>query len=161
MSNRRFNCCIFNHPCPICCPINLACTNQVVNPIVGTAFGFFNNPFGGTIASQDVIPVGLVTYGGEGIASSGNGVFLTAGSYEVNYFAGGTVPASGTLSIKLRINGVDVSGSIISSLQAVGTSVNLTRTIVITVPTNSELQLINNSSDTAVFSFASVFVRRL
>ena len=159
---RRFNCCVFNHPCPICCPVNLSCRNEVVNPILGTAYGFFNNTTGGTFASEQIIPVELVVFGGEGISPSGNGgVILSAGTYEVNYFAGGTIPASGTLSVKLRLNGVDVDGSIVSSTQDVGSTVNLTRTIVVTVAEGSVLELINNTNENATFSFASMFIRRL
>ncbi|MBP3431892.1 MAG: hypothetical protein J6K39_03465 [Clostridia bacterium] len=161
MPNRRFNCCIYNHPCPIFCPIKLSCSNDVVNPIVSSAYGFFNNSAGGTFAFESQVPLGLVIFGGEGVASSSGSVFVTPGVYEVNYFAGGTVPAGGTLSVKLRLNGVDVDGSVITSVQTVGENVNLTRTIVVSADQGGILELANNSGESATFSFASMFVRRL
>lgn len=162
---RRFNCCIFNHPVPICCPfVNLDCTeNTVVNPVLGGDFAFFNNTVGGDFVSQSLIPVGLVQSNGVSIVPNGNtgSVVLTPGSYEVNYFAGGNVPASGTMSIKLQLNGVDVDGSIINGTQDSGDAINLTRTVTLFIPQTSILGLINNSSDTTTHTFASMFIRKL
>ena len=64
-------------------------------------------------------------------------------------------------SRELQINGVDVAGSVISGTQTVGNAVNLARTIVITVPQTSTLQLVNNSSDTTTYTNASMFVRSI
>lgn len=164
---RRFNCCVFNHPCPIFCPfVNLACNggNDIINPIITSDFGFFNNTVGGAIASQAIIPVGFVQGSGTGVLPStttAGAVTLSAGTYEISYSAAGTVPASGTISIKLQINGVDVAGSIISGTQTVGNAVNLARMIVITVPQTSTLQLVNNSSGTTTYTNASMFVRSI
>ena len=90
----RFNCCIFNHPCPIRCPLlSCGCRNEIVNPEFGNDFGFFNNTAVGEIASQTTIPVSLVTSEGTSIVSNGaGGVTLAAGAYEVSYLANGTVP---------------------------------------------------------------------
>ena len=161
MYNRRFNCCIYNHPCPIRCPINLSCTNEVVNPIISSAYGFFNNTIGGTIGAESQIPLGLIIYGGEGISSINGGVAITPGVYEVNYFAGGTIPAGGTFGIKLQLNGVDVAGSAVSSTQDAGETVNLTRTIVVSALQGGVLELINDTDESVDISFASMFVRRL
>ncbi len=160
----RFNCCICNHPCPIFCPfINFQCQNEVVNPVAGNAFGFFNNLAVGEIVSGGQIPVALVTLGGEGGGISPNmgAVTLTPGTYEVNYFAGGTMPVGGTLSIGLTLNGTAVSGSQVSSTQNSGTTVNLTRTIVVSAIDGGTLSLVNTSGEAATFSFASMFIRRL
>ena len=63
----RFNCCVCNHPCPIFCPfINFTCQNDVVNPVVGNAFGFFNNLAVGDVAGGAQIPLSLVILGGDG-----------------------------------------------------------------------------------------------
>lgn len=162
---RRFNCCCFNHPCPIRCPwiCPTACRNEVVNPTFTESFGFFRNITPGTITSNAIIPLNLVQSGGSGISSTGAGaISLAAGTYEVTYFANGTIPASGTMSIKLRLNGVDVAGSIISDTQDTGNISTLTQTIVLRVESiNGILELVNNSADSATFSLASMFTRRI
>ncbi len=160
---RRFNCCQFNHPCPIFCPsINLTCTNEVVNPDFDNDFGFFNNLAVGTIASQAIIPVSLVTSEGTSISSNGaGGVTLVPGSYEVSYLANGTVPASGTLSIKLQLNGVDLSGSVLNATQTAGDVVSLTQTMIISTTNTNTLNLVNNSSDDTTFTYASLSIRRI
>ncbi len=165
MARRRFNCCIFNHPCPIFCPFSMDCTeNEVVNPIVLDDYAFFNNLDIGTIASQAIIPVYLVQNRGTSIAPSpvtSGAVRLLAGTYEVTYLAGGTIPAGGNASIKLRLDGVDVSGSVLNETQTAGSTFNLTQTMIITVTQASTLELVNNSADATVFSYASMVFRRL
>ena len=159
---RRFNCCVFNHPRPIFCPINLSCTNEVVNPSFGNDFGFFNNLNVGVIDSQARIPASLVVSEGFSVSADGTGaVTLIAGSYEVSYLANGNVPASGTLSIKLRLNGVDLSGSVIQINQTSGDIVNLNQTMIISILETSTLELANNSSDSATIQYASISVRRI
>ena len=160
----RFNCCILNHPCPIFCPfIDFTCSNEVVNPIVANSFGFFNNTVGGEVAAGGIIPVSLVLLGGEGggILSNMGSVTLTPGTYEVNYFAGGVVPAGNSISISLALNGTTISGSTVSSTQSAGNTVNLTRTIVVYVENGGTLSLVNSTLQPTNFNFASVFIRRL
>ncbi len=161
--SRRFNCCVFNHPCPIWCPqVNLACRNEVVNPQFGNDFGFFNNLAVGAIAPQAIIPVSLVTSEGISILSNGvGGVSLLAGSYEISYLANGVIPASGTKSIKLQLNGADVSGSAISITQTVGDVVTLTQSMIVSFLEPSTLHLVNNSADTVNLTLASNSVRRI
>lgn len=160
---RRFNCCVFNHPCPIFCPfVNLECRNDVVNPQFGNDFGFFNNLTVGAIATQATLPVSLVTSEGISILSNGAGsISLVAGNYEVSYLANGTIPASGTMSVKLQRNGVDVFGSAISITQTVGDVVNLTQNMIVSFLEPSTLTLVNNSADTVDFNYASISVRRI
>ena len=160
---RRFNCCVFNHPCPIWCPcVNLACRNDVVNPTFANDFAFFNNLNVGTIASQAQIPVSLVNSEGISILSNGAGaVSLLAGAYEVSYLANGTIPAGGILGIKLKLDGVDVSGSAISISQTAGDVVNLTQTMIITLLEASTLQLVNNTAENVDFNYASLSIRRI
>ncbi len=160
---RRFNCCGFNHPTPIFCPfINFQCSNDVINPTTANDFGYFNNLAVGAIATGGTLPLSVVLFSGEGIISNGIGsVVLTPGNYEINYFAGGTVPADGTLGIGLQLNGTTVLGSVVTQSQDAGSTVNLTRTIALTVPSGGTVSLINTSAQTTTFSFASLFVRRL
>ena len=161
---RPFNCCVFNHPCPIFCPLLTRCNgNTIVNPTITEAFGFFNNTDVGTIGSQFRIPLNLVQGNSDRItASTTNGaVQLTPGTYEVTYLAGGSVPANGTLSIKLRLNGFDVTGSTLNGTQTAGNVVNLTQSIVLTVTQTSVLELVNNSAQTANFAYASMVVKSL
>lgn len=161
---RRFNCCIFNHPCPIFCPCSLACTgNEVVNPIIPSDYAFFNS-VGGDIASQAIIPVSLVQGNSQAITPStqiSGAVVLSAGTYEISYLAGGIVPSNGTMSIKLRLNGTDVAGSVLTGSQAAGNVINLTQNMVLTVPQGSTLELVNNSAETTTFYYSSMFIRRI
>ena len=164
---RRFNCCIFNHPIPIFCPqINLACQdgNQIINPILNDDFGFFNNLLGGVVTPQAIIPVGFVQGRGTGILPStttAGAVTLQSGTYQITYSAGATVPASGSVSIKLTLNGVDVSGSVVSGTQTAGNVITLGRTITLTVPQTSTLALVNNSAENVTFADASLFIRQI
>lgn len=162
---RRFNCCVFNHPCPIWCPfVNLSCTNDVINPILQNDFGFFNNLAVGAISTQSIIPVGLVVNRGPSITQSNTtagAVNLLAGTYEISYLANGTVPAGGSMSIKLRLNGFDVSGSTLTTTQTAGNVASLTQTMILTVPQTSTLALVNNSANTTTYSYASMSIKRL
>ncbi len=163
MPRRRFNCCIFNHPCPIqCSAFNFSCTNDVVNPDFDNDFGFFNNTVLSTVDAGAVIPVVLVTSEGASITSNGaGGVTLLAGAYEVSYLANGVVPASGTFAVRLDLNGATISGSPISITQTAGNSVNLTQTMIITTNGTSTLQLVNNSAESVNFNYASISIRRI
>ena len=158
----RSGCCRFNHPCPIWCPcVRRVCRNEVVNPVLTESFGFFNNTAVVAIAENAIIPLSLVEVGGSGILPNGAGaVTLAAGTYQVSYFASGTIPAGGTLSIKLRLNGVDVSGSVISATEAAGNVASLTQTIVLSTQLGGTLELVNNSTSTT-FSLASMLIRRI
>lgn len=163
---KRFNCCIFNHPCPIYCPfLNLSCRggNRIVNPVLTNQFAFFNNLSVGAINSSTIIPLSFVQGEGNNISPSSTtgAVNLLAGIYEVTYFAQGNVPESGNLSIKLRLNGLDVDGSGISNVTTSNNVSTLTQTILISVKQTSILELVNNSSDTTTYTQASMFLRRI
>lgn len=160
--NRR-NCCCFNHPIPIWCPCaRSVCRNEVINPTLTESFGFFNNTAVGTIGSDSTIPLNLVQIGGGGINTNGSGaILLSAGTYQVTYFANGTIPAGGTMSIKLRLNGFNVAGSVLTNSQSVGDVETLTQTLVLSIPQDGGiLELVNNSNATT-FTLASMFVRRI
>lgn len=156
---RRFNCCVFNHPCPIFCPINLQCSNEVVNPIISGPFAFISNNAVGEIASQGIIPLPITNY--LALMPANGGVVLPAGTFEVSYFAGATVPASGQISVSLTLDGLTLSGSTISATSTAGNNVNSNRTIVISAPAGGVLQLINSGESAVTFSFASMFVKQL
>ena len=160
---RSCNCCCQNHPSPITCCSCQSCTeNQVVNPALQGSFGFFNNVDIGSVANNGTLPVNLVQSQGSGISSNGSGaISLSAGNYEVSYFAQGTVPVTGRLSVGLELNGVLIEGSQITSEQEVGSVETLSQTVLISVTDNSTLELVNLSGQNTTFSTASVFVRRL
>lgn len=163
----RMNCCIFNHPCPILCPSNLACIggNNIINPILPTnQYGFFNNTAPGGIATNAIIPVTLSVGIGTAITAStttSGAVTLLAGTYEISYFVEGTIPSGGTISAKLSLNGTDVPGSTLTNTATAGNVVNLGKTIIITVNQTSTLQLVNTTSETTTYSNASMSIKRL
>ncbi len=157
------NCC-FNFPIPIFCPFIdfRECSNTVINPTLASDFAFLNNTIPSTIASQGIIPVYFVNMSGNSMIPSGNGgLSLTSGTYEVNYFVGTTIPASGNASIAMSLNSQQIDGSQIILSQTTGDLVNLTRTLVINVPNGGILTLNNASSDALNVSFASIFIRKL
>lgn len=164
---RYFNHCVYNHPCPIYCSSNLACQggNNIVNPIVPNhQYGYFNNLNVGQISADAIIPVtldlGLGTAITESTTTTG-AITLLAGEYEVSYFAEGTIPAGGTMAIKLQLNNTDIPNTTLTSTQTVGNVVNLFQTIFITVPQTSTLKLVNAGTEETTFAGASVAIHKL
>ena len=157
----RSGCCRFNHPSPIWCSCaRRVCRNEVVNPVLTESFGFFNNTAVGTIVANATLPLNIVEISGSGISSNGAGAInLASGTYQVSYLASGEISASGTLSVRLQINGSTVNGSAISSSEDAGDVESLTQTIVLRTA-GGVLEIVNNSSATN-FSLASVLVRRI
>ena len=163
MSCRSRNCCRFNHPCPIWCPCaRRVCTNEVVNPIISESFGFFNNTSIGTVAPDATLPLSLITLSGSGIApNSSGGILLSSGTYQISYFANGTIPASGVVGVKLQLNGVDVSGSDIFENGTISNLVTMSQTILLSVNQTATLELVNASNDAAAYSLGSILIRRI
>lgn len=157
--------CFCNHPRRICCPsLNVRCENQVVNPVLLSDYGFFYNTVVGEIADDAIIPLTFVLGRGTSITSSSTtagAITLLPGTYEVSYFASGTIPEGGTLGIGLELNGTDVVGSTISETGTAGDTRTLTQTMLINVPSVSTLELVNKSGAEATFSYASVAITRL
>lgn len=165
MLNRRYNCCCFNHPCPIFCRslcVN-SCQNEVINPVIGANFGFFNNTNVGAVTGNTIIPLSVVQSGGTGVTSNGlGGISLVSGIYQVTYFASGEFPSGGILGVKLRLGGQDVANAVISETGTAGDVSTLTQTIVVNVPQEGAiLELVNNSTQSVVFTLASMFVQRI
>ena len=156
--------CIFNHPCPIFCPIDLSCRgNEVINPDLTESYGFFSNNDVGSILPNAIIPLSLQEVEGDGISASVTtfgAINIFGGTYEITYFAQGVVPENGTISAALRLNGVVLSGSEIEQTQTPGDIVNMSKTIVFTTLQSGTLELFN-SADETIFDSASVFIRRL
>lgn len=158
------NCCISNHPCPILCSSLSSCTNTILNPVIAIPFAFFDNRQTQTVATDGTIAVNLVESRGSEITTStavSGAVDLAAGSYQVTYLAGGTVPSGGNLSIKLRLDGIDVQSSLLTTTQPAGQFANLTQTIIITVLQTTTLEIVNNSGQDTIYSYASISVSGL
>lgn len=165
MATRRFNCCVFNHPCPIFCPfLPSGCENEVVNPqIADSSFGFFS-AVNQTVAPDGLIPLNLAQGNGLDVTQSTvitGAVALLAGTYQITFSAGGTSTSSGLLSVGLRLNGVEVSNSTASASATAGQTVNLTNTIVLTTSQGGILELVNNSANTTTYGYANLFVRSI
>ncbi len=152
--------CCGNHPNPIFCPFSLDCTgNQVINPEFVEDFGYFNNTTPTIVSSQEVIGVNMAMIRGGTISPSNSSVKLNAGVYEVTYLAGGVI-TSDHISVKLTLNGVDVDGSVLYSTDDTNEVNNLTQKIMLVVPVTSTLSLVNNTSESLNFLYASIVVRR-
>ncbi len=163
MSWGRSHCCRVNHPRPICCPCaRRVCRNEVVNPVLTENFGFFNNTAVGTIASNAIIPLTTVQTSGSGVVSNNaGGIILAAGTYQVSYFANGTVPVGENISIALRVNGAELSGSKVTVTGTAGNVASLTQTIVIPLAQSGTLELVNSSLENVTYSLASMLIRRI
>lgn len=152
--------CCGNHPNPIFCPFSLDCTgNQVINPEFVEDFGYFNNTTPTFVSSQGVIGVNMAMIRGGTISPSNSSIMLNAGVYEVTYLAGGVI-TSDHISVKLTLNGVDVDGSVLYSTDDTNEVNNLTQKIMLVVPVTSTLSLVNNTSESVNFLYASIVVRR-
>lgn len=159
---RRFNCCVFNHPCPIFCPLLRNCENQIVNPVIISGFGFFSNQTVGDVIPQNIIPLNFIQGNGTNILPSASfGALLSAGTYQITYNTSGTVPTSGQMSMKLVLNGADVMGSVATATQSVGSQANLSQTIVVTLTQTGILELVNNSDATTTYANARMFINAL
>ncbi len=157
------NCCC-NHPCPIFCNRLRCCTNDVVNPVLTNAFGFFNNTATQTVDAFSIVPVNFVLGEGTSILPSqttAGAVALAQGTYEVSYFANVVLNDSEVAQIALRLNGVVVSGSEVQDTGTAGQQLSLTQTIMLTVAQASTLELINNTSNATVFNLASLSIKKL
>ena len=163
MSCRNRNCCRLNHPNPIWCPCaRTRCTNEVVNPAISESFGTFNSTSVGVIEAESVLPVSTGQQSGGGISSNGlGGVLLVAGTYQISYFASGSIPSGERCGIKLRLNGADVLGSEIFASGENLQGISLTQTIAILVEQTGTIEIVNASTATTNFATASLFIRRL
>ena len=158
------NFCCPNTPNPIWVIGSCSNSNDVINPIIPQSFGFFQNTLGGSVPTGSIIPVTLSSSRGGMVTQStttSGAVNLMPGTYEITYFVNGTVPASGTLSVALRANGVQVAGSTTSVTQTASNQVAVSKTIVLSVPTNTTLELYNAGTDALTISNANILVKEI
>ena len=157
-------CCRPVNPRPIYCPLVVQSQNNIVNPVITNQFGFFNNTTPGTIEDETIIPLTLVNGRGTNITQSTTttgAVTLLPGTYEVSYTANGTTPTGESVSVALQLNGVEVSGSVVTESGTAGTNVTIGQTMILNVPTTSTLSLVNTSGETTEFLLASMTINRL
>lgn len=156
------NFCCPNTPRPIFVFGDCDNNTSVVNPVVLPSFGFFENNLGGTVPVNSIIPVTLTSSQGSNVTAStstAGAVTLAPGRYEITYFVNGTIPASTTMSVALRANGVQVTGSTATVSGTAGNQAILTKTIVLTVLSSTTLELYNAGSDTLTISNANILVK--
>lgn len=157
------NFCCPNTPRPIFVFGDCDNNNSVVNPVVLPSFGFFENNLGGTVPVNTIIPVTLTSSQGNNVSASSTAgaVTLAPGRYEITYFVNGTLPASTTMSVALRANGVQVAGSTSTASGTAGNQTTLTKTIVLTVPVTTTLELYNNGTDALTISNVNILVKEI
>ncbi len=158
------NGCCPNSPRPIFVFGNCSTSNDVVNPIIPSSFGFFENTLGGTVAADEIIPVSLSSSRGVNVTAStttAGAVNLVPGTYEITYFVNGTIPASTVMSVALSANGTEIAGSISTVSGTAGNQVTVSKTIVLTVTANTTLQLTNTGSDSLTISNANIVVKEM
>lgn len=156
--------CCPNTPNPIWVLGSCSNSNNVVNPVILSSFGFFQNTLGGAVTTGAIIPVTLASSQGSKITQStttAGAVNLTPGTYEITYFVNATIPASGNLTVGLRANGIQVEGSTATVTNTASNQIALSKTIVLTVPANTTLELYNAGTDTVTISNANITVKEL
>ncbi|MBQ3116343.1 MAG: hypothetical protein IJC07_04870 [Clostridia bacterium] len=84
-------------------------------------------------------------------------VFSEAGTYMVSYYTGGSV-AGGDFVTSLYLNGSAVTGESIVQPDSAGAG---SKTILLTLPANSTLSLVNTSATEATLSNASITAQKL
>ena len=157
------NCCC-NHPCPIFCGRLRCCTNDIVNPVLTGNFGYFNRIGETTVGGLGIIPVSFVLGEGTSVLPSTavpGAVTLAQGTYEVSYFANVVIPASGTASIALRLNGGIAGGSSIEVTGVAGEVVSISQTIMLSVEQSSTLELFNNTAANLTTTLASLSIKKM
>lgn len=158
------NFCCPNTPRPIFVFGDCDNNNSVINPVVLSSFGFFENNLGGTVPANTIIPVALTSSQGNNVSASSTTagtITLAPGRYEITYFVNGTLPASTTMSVALRANGVQVAGSTSTASGTAGNQTTLTKTIVLTVLSTTTLELYNNGTDALTISNANILVKEI
>lgn len=158
--------CCPNNPRPIFTrSLGLCSPNTVVNPpIATTSFAFFTNNNVGIIASGDSIPLTITQSRDSDITQSLSvfgAVTLLPGIYQITYFVQGDIPTGGEISIGVHQNGVQLIDSVATQSGTTGTSVSISKTIVLNVNVTSTLQLINESGESVDFSTANMFISKL
>lgn len=163
MPQRKVNCCCRNHPRPIFCCQRLECSqNEVVNPVVQGSFGFFNNTSIATYSQNEIIPLVAVMSQGAGVSStSAGGVLLSAGTYQITYFAQGRLLEDGEISVGLRLNGQEIAGTRLVQSGQSGEVKNLSQTILFGIVEGSILEIVDLGEQNATFSLASLYVVRV
>ena len=156
--------CCPNTPEPIRVIGRCSNTNNVVNPIILSSFGFFENNLGGTVTANAIIPVTLTSSQGDNVSGStttAGAITLTTGTYEITYNVDATIPTLGTMSVGLRLNGTNITGSTSAVSGTAGNQGILTKSIIVTVPQTSTLELYNAGSENLTISSANVIVKEI
>ena len=138
------------YPNPVfkCCQTS-SCggSNTVINPTRSEEWGFFVG--GGVTAGQgQALPITLTASAGTAVSQSDSTTIgLTAGSYQVAY----NVTASSTTSpmeFALQLNGSVLPYSTATAAGDSSTK-TLSNTVIISVPTNATLQIVNQTAGNA------------
>lgn len=156
--------CCPNSPRPIFVFGDCSTSTDIINPIIPTSYGFFENNLGGAVATGGIIPVTATSLRGSKITAStttSGAVNLTPGTYEITYFVNGTIPASATMSVGLESNGTQIAGSTATISGTAGNQATVQKTIVLTVTENTTLGLYNLGTDSLTISNANLVVKEL
>ena len=156
--------CCPNTPNPIWVFGSCSNNNNVINPVILSSFGFFQNTLGGPVVVNGIIPVTLANSQGSKITAStttAGTVNLTPGTYEITYFVNATIPASTNVTVGLRANGIPVVGSTVTATGTATNQTTISKTIVLTVTANTTLELFNAGVDTLTISNANIVVKEL
>ena len=156
--------CCPNAPEPIRVIGSCSNTNNIINPIILSPFGFFENNLGGNVSADAIIPVSLTSLQGDnvsGSATTAGAITLTTGTYEITYNVNATIPTLGSMSVGLRLNGTSIAGSTSTVSGTAGNQGILTKSIIVTVPQTSTLELYNSSGENLTTASANVIVKEI
>ena len=134
----------------------------MVNPPIVPSLAFFSLTTPTEVASTAVVPVPLVSVTGTAISSPTPGTAtLTAGTYEVSYAVTSVIGASGTNSFGLELNGTVVPASVTTATGTAGDTSTLTDSVIITVPSSTNLTLNNLGADSVTVNVANMTIRKI
>lgn len=121
--------------------------NNLPSPIPATTanISYFTNPSATGIATQAVIPVNLAKQIGSAITSSGTGVLLNKGVYNIGYSLTGGSQTTGASTVGVQLNGTTLPQfSQTEQVSAAGNKYNLSANGLVTVNSDNSILTLNN-----------------
>ena len=133
--------------------------NTIVNPTRSEEWGFFVGE-GATVAQNQALPLTLNASAGTAVTQSdATTVGLTAGSYQVSFNVTAS-SATNPMEFALELNGTVLPYSIVT---ATGDSTNktLSNSVIISVPTNATLRIVNLTAGNATATRSNLAATKL
>ncbi len=134
-------------------------SNNVQNPTRSEEWGFFlATPL--TVASMENVPLTLSTSAGTAVSQQSDSVAnITTGSYQISYNITAS-SATNPMSFGIKLNGVVLPHTIVTAVGN-GDVISLSNSFILTVSSNSTLELANLTAGSVAETSASLAVTKL